>query len=343
MEEARPPVARVTRRAFLGFDDFAESSPNDEILRRGQGSCAAERITADLGRIVLIWSFRTPPIIANATVAPDERMFLLRTDGHGSVLVNGHALDRSRLLDHRPGTEVRVATDTGVDARLVKIVARPGDLDRVSIELTGARFPSGPSLCTLVEPEPWALDRLQTLCADALSAIDHPPSLASEGFIGSLADEILAALVTTVKSDRGRKEGHDWAGDFQTRIIGRADAFLRAHPGQLVPTSVLCDAAAVNERQLQRAFHAVYAIGPSGYGKLRRLHLARRTLRTAPRGTTVAQVGSRIGFSDLGRFASAYSALFGETPSATLMRRRSGISGISGSHPRPGVAVSRST
>jgi AraC-like DNA-binding protein len=341
MEEARPPVACVTRRAFLGFDDFAESSPDDEILRRGQGPCAAERITADLGRVVLIWSFRTPAIIANATVAPDERMFLLRTDGHGPVLVNGHVLDRNRLLDHRPGTEVRVATSSSADVRLVKIVARPGDLDRISIKLTGARFSSGPSLCTLVEPEPWALDRLQTLCAGALNAINHPASLASEGFIGSLADAILGALVTTVSSDRGRKEGHDWAGDFQTRIIRRADAFLRAHPAQLVPTSVLCDAAAVNERQLQRAFHAVYVIGPSGYGKLRRLHLARRALRTAPRGTTVAEVGSRIGFSDLGRFASAYSALFGEAPSATLAEQRSGAPGVS--HARHEAAVSRST
>jgi AraC family ethanolamine operon transcriptional activator len=78
----------------------------------------------------------------------------------------------------------------------------------------------------------------------------------------------------------------------------------------------------VNERQLQRAFRAVYDMSPSGYGKLRRLHLARRALRTAPPGTTVAQIGSRNGFSDLGRFASAYFALFGETPSGTLGRGR---------------------
>lgn len=322
MEDTSRTLARVTRHRFAGFDELADSLTDIEILLRSKGPCAAERITADLGPVVLIWSFRTPPMIAHATVAPDERVFLLRTDSDGPVRVNGHVLDRHRLLDHRPGTEIRVATRTSDDLRLVKIIARPRDLDRVSLALTGARFSSGPSLCTLIKPQPRPLDELRALCVSALSAIDRPAFLASEGLVASLAEAILVSLVTAVSSDPGRKEGHDWTGDFQTRIIRRADGFLRAHPGERVPVPVLCDAAAVNERQLQRAFHAVCDMSPSGYGKLRRLHLACRALRTAPCGATVAQIGSRNGFSDLGRFASAYFAVFGEMPSATLGRER---------------------
>jgi AraC-like DNA-binding protein len=109
---------------------------------------------------------------------------------------------------------------------------------------------------------------------------------------------------------------------------------------------VLCEAVGVNRRHLQRAFHAVYALSPIHYLKLRRLHLARRTLRRAAQPTTVTEIALSLGFRDLGRFASAYSRLFGEPPSTTLARAR-GSPGPAhhpdgdGSVPDPGV--SRST
>jgi AraC family ethanolamine operon transcriptional activator len=52
---------------------------------------------------------------------------------------------------------------------------------------------------------------------------------------------------------------------------------------------------------------------------LRRMHLARRTLRDiAPGLTTVTEIATRYGFWHFGRFAGEYKLLFGEAPSATL-------------------------
>jgi AraC-like DNA-binding protein len=54
---------------------------------------------------------------------------------------------------------------------------------------------------------------------------------------------------------------------------------------------------------------------------LRRLKEVRRTLRDAdPDAVHVAEVAQRFGFTQLGRFAGRYRAMFGETPSATLQR-----------------------
>jgi AraC-like DNA-binding protein len=51
------------------------------------------------------------------------------------------------------------------------------------------------------------------------------------------------------------------------------------------------------------------------------MSLVRRALRRGDQGVAgVAVVARRYGFSDLGRFAIRYNAVFGEAPSATLRR-----------------------
>jgi AraC-like DNA-binding protein len=60
-------------------------------------------------------------------------------------------------------------------------------------------------------------------------------------------------------------------------------------------------------------------MSPLAYARLRRLNLARLALMRTERGSTsVARVARKYGFSELGRFAAAYRAVFGEPPSATL-------------------------
>jgi AraC-like DNA-binding protein len=57
----------------------------------------------------------------------------------------------------------------------------------------------------------------------------------------------------------------------------------------------------------------------AGYIRLRRLSLVRSILRRPdPDAVTVSEIARRYGFRDLGRFAAAYRAAFGELPSATL-------------------------
>jgi len=68
-------------------------------------------------------------------------------------------------------------------------------------------------------------------------------------------------------------------------------------------------------------------MSPHRYLKLRQLHLARHALVLGdPATATVTEIATAHGFWELGRFAVAYRALFGEQPSTTLRRTPDGAS-----------------
>jgi len=88
----------------------------------------------------------------------------------------------------------------------------------------------------------------------------------------------------------------------------------------VVPTIVdICSLLGVSERTLQYAFRTYVDMAPLAYLRLCRLNKVRATLRASdPLLTTVTAIAMRFGFLHLGRFASEYRRMFGETPSATL-------------------------
>jgi transcriptional regulator GlxA family with amidase domain len=104
-------------------------------------------------------------------------------------------------------------------------------------------------------------------------------------------------------------------------IVARFEEFLEANPDTPLYLTEICAAIAVSERTLRVACEEHLGVGPIRYLSLRRLHLVRRALLRADHAkATVTQVATDHGFWELGRFAGAYKALFGESPSETLRR-----------------------
>lgn len=99
------------------------------------------------------------------------------------------------------------------------------------------------------------------------------------------------------------------------------EAWVDGHLDRPITLGTLCDLAGVGERSLQKAFEARRGISPMRFVVERRLEAARRRFESGESGG-VTQVALDLGFDHLGRFASEYRALFGESPSAALWRRR---------------------
>ncbi|WP_339522720.1 helix-turn-helix domain-containing protein [Pseudomonas sp. EA_35y_Pfl2_R111] len=104
-------------------------------------------------------------------------------------------------------------------------------------------------------------------------------------------------------------------------LLSQVLQLLPITTGRTPRLAELCRAVGVSERTLRSAFVATLGMAPARYLRLRRLHLLRASLAVADQShTSVAEVAQRFGYTDCGRMAANYHALFGEYPSATLQR-----------------------
>jgi transcriptional regulator GlxA family with amidase domain len=105
--------------------------------------------------------------------------------------------------------------------------------------------------------------------------------------------------------------------------MGRFEDALAMHD-RTQPLPMLCTGIDVPPRTLRAHCAACLGCSPIAYARLRRLNFARLTLLKADSAaTSIADVARSHGFSEPGRFAVAYRALFGESPQASLRRARS--------------------
>ncbi|RBM22154.1 AraC family transcriptional regulator [Streptomyces sp. PT12] len=102
--------------------------------------------------------------------------------------------------------------------------------------------------------------------------------------------------------------------------VRRAMALVEERPERPHTLADLASAARVSPRALQEAFRRHLDTTPLGYLREIRLARARHDLLTAGRdgSATVSEIAYRWGFGNLGRFAAAYRARYGEPPSTTL-------------------------
>lgn len=146
-----------------------------------------------------------------------------------------------------------------------------------------------------------------------VAALDHPCA------VQSMQQNVLAAFCRslTLPLSRPRHPGPT----MRRRGLEKAAEYLRSADAAFVTVGDLCAAASVSERTLEYAFREELGVSPRRFLHLQRYHTARRDLLAADcRGATVQTIAQSHGFYQLGRFAIGYKALFGESPSHTLMK-----------------------
>ncbi|MEK9281822.1 helix-turn-helix domain-containing protein [Bradyrhizobium sp. ISRA442] len=172
----------------------------------------------------------------------------------------------------------------------------------------------------IFRPPPHSMSRLLKLHrAIGQLACDTPDILQLPEVLRALENEFvhvmvrcLADTVDAKTSTRGR--GHN-------AIMARFEEFLEANPDRPLYLTEICAAIGVAERTLRASCEEHLGMGPIRFLTLRRMHLVHRALLSAvPSTSTVTQIATDHGFCELGRFAVAYRAAFGESPSETLRR-----------------------
>lgn len=134
-----------------------------------------------------------------------------------------------------------------------------------------------------------------------------------------LKGNAMAAILSS--KDSQLKAHTQWRQARRQESITRLIDLLQYAGEQPIRVAELCRSAGVSERTLRSIFIEVFGVGPNRYMLIRRLHLMRAALSIAnPATESVSQIALRFGFTDNGRMAAAYHAMFGEFPSKTLTR-----------------------
>jgi AraC-like DNA-binding protein len=105
------------------------------------------------------------------------------------------------------------------------------------------------------------------------------------------------------------------------RAVRRCEAYMREHVDATLTLLDLSQVSGMRSRSLINAFEAVTGYSPMDYLKRLRLDGVHRALGRADKSSTrIIDVATEWGFWHMGHFTSNYHAMFGETPSQTLLR-----------------------
>ena len=218
---------------------------------------------------------------------------------------NGEPLDDAALFAIPSGSDFRIRVRRRAHAWCS--IALPGDV-------------AAPASSTRITCGTESVARLRHLAREVVATLaDRPAGTAAHR---AAAGELLTAAAACMPGRVERRSAQGRPRLDRDEILRRSMAAI--DEAAIVPTTTeLTRAIGVNGRTLLRTFQEAFGLSPKQYLMLRELHAVRRSLREpAARDETVADILTRHGIWEFGRFAARYRRHFGELPSATLRRAR---------------------
>ena len=197
------------------------------------------------------------------------------------------------------------------------IALDPAQLEYYARAISGKPF-SPPAGGQILRPSARDTARLRRLHAQICRLAETKPRILSHSEVArALEQDLIHALVTCLTAASSRGEGYA-KGD-NANIMIRLGEVLGERLGEPLRMPLLCQLIGVTERALRTSCSEFIGVSPTRYVLLRRLRQARIALRDGnPDAVNIAELACHFGFPQLGRFTSAYCAVFGETPSTTL-------------------------
>jgi AraC-like DNA-binding protein len=132
-----------------------------------------------------------------------------------------------------------------------------------------------------------------------------------------LAASMLAVFPNTALLEPTIEDRHDSS----PRVLRRAEAFIDDNAQNDISLVDISEAVHITPRALQYMFHKHRDCTPMNYLRRVRLHHAHQDLVIGNRQeTSVGRIAARWGFGHLGRFATSYRQMYGQSPQVTLRR-----------------------
>lgn len=165
----------------------------------------------------------------------------------------------------------------------------------------------------------WRLQRqilLAASFAEHASLVDARPDIALE----VAADEVAGAFVEALHGVEPGRPDVSTVPPARRRLVRAAIELIESSPNEPVSVSGVCRQLNARERTLQRAFQDNLGVSLRAYERERRLRGVHGAILAEGDRRTITEIAMSFGFWHLGRFAGAYGALFGCSPTETRRR-----------------------
>lgn len=314
------PVFPAVSAGLMRVDEFnalrgLNPRWEQEYAQLGRGSPIVKLSFANTPSMELAVVSRAPGVIFQG--APPPGMAVLAVNLQGlSLHLRRHPWERDLLGVVPRGGEFEIISAT--PHTLFGLCVDQDRLDDAALTHWGQRFPANHSGPGLRFRDSASRRGLITTWAWWLNHARRQPGMFTDpGLVALMEQEVIGAVMDGVEPAvptaplRPRRD-----------LALRAEAFLRRSLDEPVRIEDVCSAVHASRPALHRSFRATLGMSPMAYLKSLRLSAARRDLKTARRGTTVAEIATKWGFFRLGHFSGDYRAMFGELPSETLGRAR---------------------
>ena len=282
----------------------------------GAGNFKGRLTRLKLEHLEAYWCCENLPRIAYFAL-PSDRIYLSFPAGIVSAISSGLVLRKDEMVFHGCGERVHQRSRGECWWGLISLPSE--QFISSSKAMTGLPI-TPPPASRILRPSRTSASRFQSLLRQARKLAETRQKLIEVPEVArALEQDMLHAVIHCLTADEAAdiaKTRHHHAA-----VLVRFEEVLTKHVDQKLNMPALCAEVGVAERTLRMCCAEILGVSPTRYLLLRRLNRARAALRCAnPSTASVAGIARDNQFLEFGRFAVAYRAVFGESPSTTLQR-----------------------
>jgi AraC-like DNA-binding protein len=291
-----------------------------EVVATAKGDFHAELKRAEFSKLWLQSSRVNLPLIYHTAVSAERApIFFLANGNRAAYRYGGLDTSLGELIAVMPGSTHYSRSEAS--AHWATLSLSREDLADAALVLTGREL-TAPSVTRRLRPSPRLMSRLLNLHEAAEKIADGPADIKASSEPARALEHALMHAMIMCMTEGSPVEVRSGARQ-HLAVLARFEDFVAANETRPLYLSEICAAVGASGRMLRMCCQEHLGMGPVRYLWLRRMHLARGALVEAdPLTATVTRIAMDYGFWELGRFAVRFRELFGESPSASLLRPR---------------------